>query len=180
MRVTILLIALIVAIQGSSVAQSTIYSFQLDSIAGMNSIQFSNYTGKKLLIVNTASLDSNFTQYEELITLNHLMKDSLVIIVVPTNSFGTEPESESVIDSVYTQHGLYFFPVSKKVAITGANAHPLFNWLTKNELNGVGNYTITKGFQKFLIDSNGRLAGVLSERMRPMSATMLRVIREIQ
>jgi glutathione peroxidase len=166
MRGILVITALICCIKLS--AQSTVYSFQLDSIAGSAAINFSAFTGKKILIVNTASLDSNAVQYSELKSLKQLFGDSLVIVAVPSNDFGTEPGPNSEIDSVYTQTSTRRFPVSAKISVTGTNTHPLYQWLTQQSLNGVTNSTINKAFFKYLIGKSGTLVAVFHPMVRPL------------
>ncbi len=158
-------------------AQSTVYSFQLDSIAGSASINFSAFTGKKILIVNTASLDSNATQYAELSSLQAYFADSLVVVIVPSNSFGTEPGSNSEITSFYTQSAYIRFPVAAKVSVTGSSIHPLYAWLTQQSQNGVMNSPVAAPFKKFLINKQGYLVGVFSNRIKPASPAMVSAIQ---
>jgi glutathione peroxidase len=161
-------------------AQSTVYGFQLDSLAGANKINFSAFTGKKILIINTASLDSNAAQYADLRSLNQFFKDSLVIVAIPSNSFGTETGSNSAISSFYTQENNNRFPVASKTEVTGANMHPLYAWLTQQSLNGVSNSSVMHGFRKYLINRQGQLVGVFSHKTRPNSKIVMNAISSIQ
>src|SRR5215510_1983831 len=73
-----------------------IYSLSATDIYG-DSINFSAYSGKKVLIVNTASASQYAYQYGQLEELYQSYKDSLVIITFPSNDFGNEPYDESNI-----------------------------------------------------------------------------------
>jgi glutathione peroxidase len=176
---TLFFITLLCLLAQKGNTQTTIYSFQIDSIAGTNKINFSAFTGKKILIVNAASLDSNNIQYADLKSLNQFFKDSLVILVVPSNSFGKEPGTNSSISSFYSQAGNNRFPVAGKMEVAGANIHPLFIWLSQGSLNGFGNTSVTKGFKKYLINRQGKLIGVFSHKTRPNSISFMKAILKI-
>lgn len=177
----ILIIALLALAGGISLqAQTTVYGFQIDSIAGANKINFAAFAGKKILIVNTASLDSNAAQYADLRSLNQFFKDSLVIVAIPSNSFGKEPAANADIASFYAQAANNRFPVAAKMEVTGANTHPLYAWLTQQSQDGFGNTTINKGFKKYLINKEGKLLGVFSEKTRPNSTVIMNAVRTIQ
>lgn len=69
---------------------STIYTYTLPAADGGNGIHLSDYQDKKILFVNTASNSEYAIQYASLEQLYQRYKDSLVIIAVPSNSFGNE------------------------------------------------------------------------------------------
>lgn len=177
----ILIIALL-ALAGciSLQAQTTVYGFQIDSIAGANKINFAAFAGKKILIVNTASLDSNAAQYADLRSLNQFFKDSLVIVAIPSNSFGKEPAANADIASFYSQAANNRFPVAAKVDVSGPNIHPLFAWLAQGTQNGFGNTTVIKGFKKYLINKQGKLVAVFAYGLRPNSLEVMKLIKNIQ
>ena len=82
--------------------QTSIYSYNIDSIAGNHSVNFSSFQGKKILIVNMASGDTSFSQYNQLKQLYQVYKDSLVIVVIPANISNTEPGTNQQIAPSYT------------------------------------------------------------------------------
>jgi glutathione peroxidase len=177
MKRFVIYLLLLMAIPVALNAQATIYDFEIDSIAGSKKIRFADFTGKKILIVNTASLDSNATQYADLKSLNQFFKDSLVIIAIPSNSFGTEPGSNIEITSFYTQAAHNCFPVSKKLEVDGPNMHPLYVWLTHQPESGFGTTRVKKGFKKYLIDSKGKLTAIISHHVRPNSIEIMELIK---
>ena len=171
----ILVLLLLIGI--NTTAQSSIYSFQIDSVANGSVIDFNAFAGKKILIVNTASGDSAFSQYEELKQLQQLYADSLIIVIVPSYSFGNEQLPEAEMAASYQQTSGVYFPVSVKLAVAGSNIHPLYSWLTQQSLNAVMDTDIKTDFQKFLIDREGKLVGVFSKRVRPLSSAMHQAIQ---
>ena len=94
----------------------TIYDFQVESLDG-GKINFADFKGKKILIVNTAS-ECGFTpQYEGLETLSKEFKDNLVIVGFPANNFGgQEPGSNAEIATFCQKNFGVTFPMAAKVS----------------------------------------------------------------
>ncbi len=171
MRPVITMLLFFAAVQTAS-SQTSVYSFKLDSISGSNQIDFAAFKGKKILIVNTASGDSAASQYNELIQLKQLYKDSLVIVVIPSNSFSSESGSSSDIRSAYAQSAYYKFPVAQKLSVKGSDKNVLYLWLTQGSTNGVMDQEVLRPFQKYLINRLGKLTGVFGARERPMGTVI--------
>ncbi|MDR1126842.1 MAG: glutathione peroxidase [Treponema sp.] len=158
----------------------TIYDFSYTSIEG-NPVAMSEYQGKVLLIVNTASKCGFTPHYKGLEDLyRKYKKDGFVVIGFPCNQFGgQEPSSEAEIaDFCAVRYGVDF-PLSKKVDVRDSSAHPLFKYLTEQKgFVGLGSglkatvmsamfkklykesyhdRQIKWNFTKFLIDKNGNV-----------------------
>ena len=147
----------------------TIYDFKVTSLDG-GSIDFSDFKGKKILIVNTAS-ECGFTpQYEGLEELYEKYEKNLVIVGFPANNFGgQEPGSNSEIKSFCQKNYGVKFPMSEKVSVKGKDIHPLFKYLA-DEAKKLGvNEPIKWNFTKFLIDENGVLVHRFRSAVTPMS-----------
>lgn len=146
-------------------AQSSIYDFQLLSVNGYT-INLNAYQGKKILIVNTASLSEHASQLQELEQLYQQYKDSgLVVIAIPSNDFTNEAKSNTEINASYGVS----FPVAVKTSVTGSSISPLYVWLTKKERNNVSNSEVKTDFQKYLIGGDGKLVGTFSSAIKPKS-----------
>jgi glutathione peroxidase len=150
--------------------QNNIYRFKVESIDG-GIIDLSQYKGKKILIVNTAS-ECGFTpQYKDLEKLYQQYKDKLIIIGFPANNFGgQEPGSNADIKSFCSRNYGVSFPMAAKVSVKGKDIHPLFKWLTNKSENGVMDATIRWNFSKFLIDENGIPIAYFSSLTKPLSS----------
>ena len=135
---------------------NNVYAFQAESIQG-ETLQLSNFKGKVLLIVNTAS-ECGFTpQYEGLEELYKKYRDQgLVVLGFPCNQFGgQEPGSEAeIIEGCVNLYALTF-PMFAKIDVNGKDAHPLFKYL-KSALPGLLGERIKWNFTKFLIDRHGK------------------------
>jgi glutathione peroxidase len=136
---------------------STFYNFKIKSISGKE-INMSEFIGKVILIVNTASKCGLTQQYTGLQELNEKYKDQgLVIIGFPCNQFGgQEPGTEEEIsNNCLINYGVTFL-MTEKIDVNGDNADPIFVYL-KKELPGLlGLNEIKWNFGKFLIDKNGK------------------------
>jgi glutathione peroxidase len=152
---------------------STFHQFKIESITG-DQIDFSAYKGKKILIVNVASKCGYTPQYKELQELYTNFGDKLVVIGFPCNDFGgqesgSNEEIQSFCDSKYG----VTFPMTTKVKIKGKDAHPIYQWLTTKDKNGVMDADVRWNFHKFLIDEQGNLVKAYPSSVKPLSEEIL-------
>ena len=133
---------------------SSIYNIKINNIDG-NPIDLNTYRGKFILFVNVAS-ECGFTgQYEDLQKLYDTYQDKLMVIGVPCNQFGgQEPGSAKTIQSFCKKNYGVTFLITEKVDVKGKNQHPLYEWLTNKDLNGVENTSVKWNFHKYLVDGN--------------------------
>jgi glutathione peroxidase len=145
----------------------SIYQFSVPSIEG-KTINFADFKGKKILVVNTASKCGYTRQYEGLEKLYKENKDNLVIIGFPANNFGQqEPGTDEEIQEFCKARFGVTFPLAKKIEVVGDNTHPLYKWLTSKEKNGVLDATIKWNFNKFLLDENGKMIEYFPSKVEP-------------
>jgi glutathione peroxidase len=151
------------------IAGMTLYDFKIPGLDG-KTIDLSQYKGKKILIVNTASKCGYTPQYTDLEALYEKYKDKLVIIGFPANNFGQqEPGSNTEIKEFCTKNYGVSFPMADKVDVVGSNIHPLFKYLTDEAKKlGVADPVIGWNFTKFLVDENGKLIAVFPSKVKPM------------
>lgn len=156
--------------QNTPSQKTSIHQFKAKDIDG-NEVDFSKFKGKKLLIVNTAS-ECGFTpQYKDLEALYQKYKDkNFLIIAFPCNDFGgQEPgDAQQIKNFCQKNYGVSFL-VMEKVKIKGDNPHPIYQWLTQKEKNGVKSSTVMWNFQKYLIDENGYLVDYFNSTVNPLS-----------
>ncbi|MFA9389869.1 MAG: glutathione peroxidase [Prolixibacteraceae bacterium] len=132
------------------------YEHEALTLQGKN-VQFDQYKGKVVLVVNTASKCGFTPQYEGLEALNLKYKNQgLEILGFPCNQFGNqEPgNAKDIAEGCLINYGVSF-QVFDKIEVNGDNAHPLFQFL-KKELPGTFGKKIKWNFTKFLIDQNGK------------------------
>ena len=160
--------------------EKSIYDYKVKDMDGKE-VSLSQYKGKVLLIVNTATKCGFTPQYEELEAMYEKFKDKgLVILDFPCNQFGEQaPGTIAEIHSFCTEKYSTSFPQFDKVDVNGSNESPLFTFLkAKQGFKGFGAGTQAKfmdqmlakqdpdyasksdikwNFTKFLVDSNGNV-----------------------
>ena len=137
---------------------SNVYQFEATSLAG-EPVPLSQLQGKVMLIVNTAS-ECGFTpQYEGLQKLYDEFKErGLAVLGFPCNQFGKqEPGDAAQIGAFCAKNYGVTFPMFDKVDVNGANAHPLFRYLTGEAPGLLGLEAIKWNFTKFLIGRDGEV-----------------------
>ena len=138
-------------------------------------IDFSNYIGQKVLIVNTASNCGYTGQYAELQRLHEMMNGKLVIIAFPANDFAQQEQSNDKEISQFCQinYGVTF-PVAKKaVVVKGDEQQAIFKWLTDPYANGWNDHQPDWNFSKYLIDENGYLQAYFGPSISPLDTEFL-------
>ena len=136
----------------------SIYDYQVNTIRG-EQVSLSNYQGKVLLIVNTASKCGFTPQYTGLQELYEKFKDhNFEILGFPSNQFKEqEPGSNDDIEQFcQLNHGVTF-PLFEKIDVKGNTAHPLFQYLSKQAPGVLGSTAVKWNFTKFLVDSDGKV-----------------------
>jgi len=147
----------------------TLYDFKVTTLDGKE-FDFSTLRGKKVMIVNTASKCGNTPQYADLEKLYKTFGgDKFVIIGFPANNFlWQEPGTNAEIQEFCTKNYGVTFPMMAKISVKGKDIHPLYQWLTKKEYNGVLDSEVKWNFQKYLIDENGHIVKVVAPKTNPM------------
>jgi glutathione peroxidase len=178
-RQALVLLGGIVAAPGTALAQAsamsriTAYVFSFAALEG-GDIKLADYTGKPILIANTASLCGYTPQYaglQQLWTRYH--KRGLMIVGVPSNDFGSqEPGGASeIIQTAHTDYGVAF-PLAAKTEVKGKSPHPFYRWAaTERPLE-----TPRWNFHKYLIGRNGHIAAVFPPDIEPMDARVINAI----
>ncbi|MCX7729271.1 MAG: glutathione peroxidase [Bacteroidia bacterium] len=154
--------------------KTSIHQFKAKDIDG-NVVDFNQFKGKKILIVNTAS-ECGFTpQYKELEMLYQKYKDkNFIIIAFPCNDFGgQEPGDEKQIKSFCQKNYGVSFLIMEKISIKGKDVHPIYQWLTQKEKNGVKSSVVLWNFQKYLIDEDGYLVDYYTSATSPLSSKII-------
>lgn len=160
-----------------STTSPSLYDFKIKAIDG-STIDLSQYKGKKVLVVNTASECGYTPQYKELEELYKKYKDKLVIIGFPANNFGEqEPGTDAEIKKFCTKNYEVTFPLSSKVSVKGDDMDPLFKLLIR-EPNPDFTGDIKWNFEKFLFDESGKLIHRYHSKILPMSDTIVKAVEQ--
>ena len=160
----------LVAMSAYPVTHKTLHDFTVSTLEG-EAFDLAQLIGKKVLIVNTASKCGFTPQYERLQKLyEQYGGEDFVVIGFPANNFlRQEPGSNEEIREFCTLNYGVTFPMMAKISVKGKDMHPVYQWLTKKELNGFKDSKVKWNFQKYLVDEEGKLVGMLPPMADPLS-----------
>jgi len=157
----------------TAAAPASVYDFTVKSIDGKD-VKLSQYKGKKLLIVNTASECGYTPQYKELEELYKKHGNKVTVLGFPANNFGgQEPGTEAQIASFCEKNYGVTFPLFSKLSVKGVDTAPLFKFLADKSRNGAVDNVPTWNFCKYLIDEKGHVLKFYKSDVTPMSAALL-------
>jgi glutathione peroxidase len=152
------------AFADSGMSRISAYAFSFPALSG-DDIHLAAFTGKPLLVVNTASLCGYTPQYAGLQELwSEFRERGLTIIGVPSNDFGgQEPGGTSEIsETAHHQYGVTF-PIAAKAVVVGPKAHPFYKWAAQARPGQVPRWN----FHKYLIGRDGYIAEVFASAVEP-------------
>ena len=144
------------------------YDFSFKPLIGDGELPLAHFSGKVILIVNTASKCGFTPQYADLETLYQTYKDQgLVIIGVPCDDFAhQEPGANDTIAQFCQLNYGVTFPMTQKEHVKGKDAHPFYQWAKK----ALGLGTAPKwNFHKYLINKNGQLVDYFNSTTNPLN-----------
>ena len=162
---------------GSSMSENA-YSYSFKDINEEDVINLSDYKGKTLVVVNTASLCGFTYQYDGLQKLYDDYKDQgLVVLGVPSNDFGnqesgTNSEVKEFCESTFS----ITFPLTEKNVVKGKDAHPFFKW-SKKELGFIGGVP-RWNFHKIILGKDGNAIAGYTALTRPSSKKFISEIEK--
>jgi glutathione peroxidase len=147
---------------------TTLYDFEAETLDGKPAA-LSDYRGKVVLVVNTASKCGFTPQYKGLEALWAKYRDrGLVVLGFPCNQFGAqEPgDAEEIASFCSLTYGVDF-PMMRKIDVNGPKAHPLYVWLKAQRKGVLGTEGVKWNFTKFLVDRNGNVVDRFAPTVDP-------------
>lgn len=149
---------------------SDLYDLSAEVLVG-GAQPLSDYKGKVVLVVNTASKCGFTPQYKGLEALYQKYKDrGLVLLGFPCNQFGKqEPGGPEEIGGFCERNFGVTFPLFAKVDVNGDNAHPLFTHLKQQARGLLGTQSIKWNFTKFLVAKDGRVVKRFAPKDKPQN-----------
>lgn len=146
----------------------SIYDYSAKSLDGQD-VNLADYRGQVLLIVNTASKCGFTPQYEGLEALYKAYKDrGFTVLAFPCNQFGAqEPGDAAEIANFCSLTYDVSFPVMSKIDVNGADAHPLYKFLKKEQKGVLGTEAIKWNFTKFLVGKDGQVVDRFAPTVKP-------------
>jgi glutathione peroxidase len=155
----------------ASMGSAHVFSFE--GLKG-DKLKLSDYRGKVVMIVNTASFCGFSNQFKDLQALYKRFADKgFIIIGVPSNDFGSqEPGSADEIAAFCSKEYGVDFPMTAKQVVKGESAHPFYKWAAKQKPNDTPRWN----FFKYLLDKNGHIVGAFGTTVSPLNNSILSAI----
>ena len=154
-----------------------VYDFTLNDIDG-KPVSLSQFRGKVLLLVNTASFCGNTPQYTDLEKMYEQYREKgFEILAFPANNFGQqEPGTDAEIKTFcYTKYSLSF-PLFSKISVKGEDKHPLYRYLTEqSQFPG----EVEWNFQKYLVDRSGKVVARYHHRTKPLTPEVVQDVERV-
>src|SRR3990172_9239430 len=147
-----------------------LYGFSARTLAGKE-LELKQYRGKVVLVVNTASQCGMTPQYAGLEALHRKFEaKGLAVLGFPCNQFGNqEPGGADEIASFCQKNYSVSFQMFYKIEVNGGNAHPLYQWLTREAPGVLGSEAIKWNFTKFLVGRDGKVVKRFAPQTEPTS-----------
>ena len=153
------------------------YDFKFKDLAG-SALNLSEYKSKVVVVVNVASQCGFTNQYEDMQNVwEQYQAKGIVMLGVPSNDFGKqEPGSNEDIKNFCEAKFGISFPMTEKVSVKGADAHPFYIWAEKNH----GKSAVPKwNFHKIIINKEGKIEKTFSSMTNPSSKKFIEVIENL-
>ena len=154
-----------------------VYDFTLNDIDG-KPVSLSQFRGKVLLLVNTASLCGNTPQYTDLEKLyEQYQEKGFEILAFPANNFGQqEPGTNAEIKTFCNTKYSLTFPLFSKISVKGEDKHPLYRCLTEQ---GPIPGEVEWNFQKYLVDRSGKVVARYHHRTKPLAPDIVQDVERL-
>jgi glutathione peroxidase len=152
---------------------ASVYDFKIKSLDGKE-IDFSQYKGKRLLIVNTASKCGKTPQYAGLEKLHEQYGDKVTVLGFPANNFlWQEPGSNAEIAEFCERNYGVKFQMFEKVSVKGGDQHPLYQWL-QSKTGKKPDWN----FAKYLVGPDGETVTFFKSGVQPLDPALVDQIRQ--
>jgi glutathione peroxidase len=154
----------------NTVKQPIVSFYDLQMVGNNGStIRFSDFKGKKVLLVNTASNCGYTNQYDDLQQLYEANSGKLVVLGFPANDFKEQEKGtdEEIAQFCKLNFGVTFPLAKKSVVIKSGEQNPVFQWLTDSSKNGWCNQEPTWNFTKYLVNEEGVLIRYFGPSVSP-------------
>jgi glutathione peroxidase len=161
--------------QAAAMSRVTAYAFTFKGLDG-GEILLASYAGHPILVVNTASLCGYTPQYAGLQALWTRYRDKgLMVLGVPSNDFGGQ-EPGGARDIGKTAHEDYHvtFPLTEKLAVKGADAHPFYKWALQDRPLEAPRWN----FHKYLVGHDGHLKAGFTSAVEPTDPLIIAMIEK--
>ncbi len=155
-------------IETSMNGTQSLYDFKLKTLTGDQTIDLSQYKGKKVVLINVASKCGFTPQYSDWEAFHKKYGDDIVVLGFPANNFGgQEPGTDEEIASFCQKNYGVSFQLFDKIDVVGKMQHPLYKWLSTKALNGWNDKAPTWNFCKYVVSEQGQLTHFFASAVTP-------------
>ncbi len=157
--------------EAATAEEAELQQFRFNSIDG-GEIGFQDWTGRPVLVANTASLCGYTPQYADLQALYDAYKDrGLVVVAVPSDDFSQELATDSEVKDFCELNYDLDLPMTGITPVRGEGAHPFFAWLRQTQ-----GFEPQWNFNKVLIGADGRVLGTWGSKEAPTGLAITRAV----
>ena len=157
--------------------KGSLYDFKMKGLDGKSTVDFAQYKGKKVVILNTASACGYTPQYADWQKFHEKYGDKIVVIGCPANNFGGQESGTNKDIATFCQKNYgVTFQMLEKISVVGSDQHPLYKWLSKKALNGWNDSEPTWNFCKYVINEKGEVSHFFASGVKPSSAEFIRAV----
>jgi len=158
----------------ATMVRASIHQFKVRDLEGKE-FDFSKLSGKKIMVVNTASKCGLTPQYKDLQAIYDKYKsENFIIVGFPANDFmSQEPGTSSEIATFCERNYGVSFPMMEKISVKGKEMSSVYQFLTQKSKNGVADSDVEWNFQKYLLNEKGELDMIISSRTLPTDAKVI-------
>lgn len=145
-----------------------LYDFKMKALIGDQTIDLSQYKGKKVVLINVASKCGFTPQYADWEAFHKKYGKDIIVLGFPANNFGgQEPGSDEEIATFCQKNYGVTFQLFDKIDVVGTMQHPLYKWLSTKALNGWNDKAPTWNFCKYVVDEKGQLTNFFASAVTP-------------
>jgi len=163
--------------QMETTAEKNFHQFKMKTIDG-KVIDFSQFKGKKIVILNTASKCGYTPQYADWEKFHQANKD-IVVLGFPANEFGgQEPGTNAEIASFCQKNYGVSFQMMEKVVVKGEEKCELYKWLSEKNQNGWNEKEPSWNFCKYVINEKGELVNFFASGIKPTSPEFIAALNK--
>ena len=179
-RLKLFLLFIMMSFLGNNVSadyEKLAYDFMFKDLDG-GALNLSEYKGKIIVVVNVASQCGFTNQYEDMQNIwEKYQSKGIVMLGIPSNDFGKqEPGTSREIKKFCEAKFGITFPMTEKVSVKGAEAHPFYIWARENH----GKSAIPKwNFHKIIIGKDGKVAETFASMTNPSSNKFIKTIENL-
>ncbi|MCC6727139.1 MAG: glutathione peroxidase [Saprospiraceae bacterium] len=161
----------------STTASNAFYEFKMPELESGQMVDFTQYKGKKVVLLNVASKCGYTPQYADWEAFYKQHGDKVVVLGFPANNFmGQEPGSNEDIASFCSKNYGVSFPMFQKISVKGDDTHPLYQWLSKKDKNGWNDQAPSWNFCKYVVNEKGELVSFFPSGVKPDDAEFKKAV----